>query len=266
MADPYTNLAAAEANVQAAILVALEARCEDPSQVAMRQRYLSRLSLPNGAVGVEFGSGTGHVARDMVEVAGCSEVLGIEPGPGLIARARELFADVEGLSFSEGDAAETGLPSASQDLVVMHTLLCHVQDPAAILAEAARIAKPGALVVVFDGDYAATSVEVSSGDPLDVVVRHFIENFVHDKRFMRRASGLLEAAGFEIVERWSEGYIPDDPNYFLSVIDRGADALVREGTVGKVFGEATKAEARQRVEDGRFFGFMSYIGLQAVRI
>jgi arsenite methyltransferase len=266
MSDPYMNLAAADADVQAAIAAAMEARCEDPLQVAMRRRYLARLDLADGAVGVEFGSGTGHVAVDMVEVAGCAEVLGIEPGPAMIARARELFKDVKGLSFVEGDAAATGLPDASRDLVVMHTLLCHVSDPVAILAEAARVAKPGATAVIFDGDYSATTVEVAAGDPLETLVSHMIDAFVHDKRFMRRAATLLEAAGFRVMERWSEGYVPEEPAYFLSVVDRGADHLVREGTIGAELGDALKAEARARVESGRFFGFMSYIGLRAERI
>src|SRR6056297_203202 len=266
MTDPYMNLAAAEDEVQTAIANAMEARSADPLQVRMRSRYLAQLDLPMDAVGVEFGSGTGHVARDMVEIAGCSQVLGIEPGPVMIARARELFGDIEGLSFTIGDAAKTGLPDASQDLVVMHTLLCHVAEPAAILVEAARVTRPGGIVVVFDGDYTATSVELTSGDPLDSVVGRFIDDFVHDKRFMRRAAPLLENAGFRIMKRWSEGYVPDHPPYFLSVLDRGADLLVREGAISAAFGEAVKQEARHRVDTGRFFGFMSYLGLQAERI
>lgn len=266
MTDPYMNLAAADMEVQAAIAAAMEARCNDPLQIEMRRRYLARLDLPDGAAGVEFGSGTGHVARDMTEIAGCAEVLGIEPGPVMIARARELFGDVQELSFAEGNAAATGLPDASRDLVVMHTLLCHVSDPEAILAEAARVTKPGATAVIFDGDYHATTVEVSPGDPLETVVHCFIDAFVHDKRFMRRAAPLLEAAGFRVIDRWSEGYVPEEPAYFLSVVDRGADHLVREGAIGAALGEALKAEARARVEAGRFFGFMSYIGLRAERI
>jgi hypothetical protein len=43
MADPYMDLAAAEADVQAAIAAAMEARCEDPLQMEMRRRYMSRL-------------------------------------------------------------------------------------------------------------------------------------------------------------------------------------------------------------------------------
>ena len=265
MADPYMDLAAADDEVQIAIANAMQARCEDPLQTKMRRRYLAELELPVNAVGVEFGSGTGHVASDMVEVAGCSEVLGIEPGPAMIARAEELFGETKGLSFAIGNAATTGLSDASQDLVVMHTLLCHVSDPSAILAEAARVTKLGGIVVVFDGDYTATSVELASGDPLDSVVCRFIDDFVHDKRFMRRAAPLLEEAGFRILKRWSEGYVPDQPTYFLSVVDRGADLLVREGSISPAFGEAVKQEARHRVDSGRFFGFMSYIGLQAKR-
>ena len=119
--------------------------------------------------------------------------------------------------------------------------------------------------MVFDGDYAATTVEVAPGDPLETVVRQIVDAFVHDKRFMRRAQPLLEAAGFRVVERWSEGYVPEEPTYFLSVVDRGADYLVRNETIGAALGEALKAEARARVESGRFFGFMSYIGLRAER-
>lgn len=266
MSDPYMNLADTDAELQSAIAKAMEARCDDPLQVAMRQRYLSRLDLANGAAGVEFGSGTGHIAADMVQVAGCNKVLGIEPGPVMIARARELFEEIDGLSFVEGNAASTGLPDASHDLVVMHTLLCHVSDPVSILAEAARITKPGATVIVFDGDYSATTVETAPGDPLEAVVCQFIDAFVHDKRLMRRAAPMLEAAGFRVMERWSEGYVPEDPAYFLSVVDRAADHLIREGTVGAALGKSLKEEARVRVDSGRFFGFMSYIGLRAERI
>ena len=69
-----------------------------------------------------------------------------------------------------------------------------------------------------------------------------------------------------MIDRWSEGYVPEEPAYFLSVVDRGADHLIREEAIGAPLGEAMKAEARGRDEAGRFFGFMSYIGLRAERI
>jgi len=251
--------------VQEAIAAAMEARALDPAQAAMRRRYLDALRLPSGAKGVELGSGTGHVSREMLEFAGCAEVLGVEPGPAMIARASALFADVPGLSFAQGRAEATGLAAASIDLVVMHTLLCHVAEPAEILAEAARIARPGAALVVFDGDYAASSVSIAEGDPLEAVVKRFIADNVHDMRLMRRAPAMLEAAGFAIEARWTEGYVPEDPAYFFSVVDRAADHLAGEETITAATAEALKAEARSRQSTGRFFGFMSYQGLRAIR-
>ena len=103
--------------------------------------------------GGRFGCGTGHVTRDLIEVAGAAEAIGIEPSPVLIARAREQHSDVPGLKFQEGDAAITGIAARSIDLVVMHTLLCHAPAVEALLSEAARIIKPGGLIAVFDGDY-----------------------------------------------------------------------------------------------------------------
>ena len=65
----------------------------------------------------------------------------------------------------------------------MHTPLCHVYDPEVILAEATRA-------------------------PLETVMHCFIDAVVHDKRALRRAAPLLEAPGFRMIDRWSDGYAP----------------------------------------------------------
>ena len=57
----------------------------------IRRRYFANLHLPPGAKAVEFGCGTGHVTRDLIEVAGAAEAIGIEPSPVLIrARANSI--------------------------------------------------------------------------------------------------------------------------------------------------------------------------------
>jgi hypothetical protein len=53
----------------------------------------------------------------------------------------------------------------------------------------------------------------------------------------------------------------DEPDYMLSIADRGADALVAAGAAGAELGEALKAEARRRVADGAFFGHIAYASL-----
>ena len=57
--------------------------------------------------------------------------------------------------FIVGDAHDLDFAAASFDAVVAHTLLSHVRDPLAVLAEAARVVRPGGTVAIFDGDYAS---------------------------------------------------------------------------------------------------------------
>ena len=54
----------------------------------------------------------------------------------------------------------------SFDLAVLHTVLSHVTDPAAMLSEAFRVLRPGGTLVVCDGDFSKASLAVASGDPM----------------------------------------------------------------------------------------------------
>jgi len=263
--DPYANIREVPVEMQRRLANALDTRAADPSQVEIRRRYFANLHLPPGAKAVEFGSGTGHVTRDLIEVAGAAEAIGIEPSAVLIARAREQHSDVPGLKFQEGDAEITGLAAGSIDLVVMHTLVCHAPAVEALLSEAARIIKPGGLVAVFDGDYELTSVALSSSDPLQAVVNRWIA-LVHDRWVPRRLGKLLAAAGFKIRRTDIFGYTATDPAYFMTVIDRGADLLVADGVLGQPTAEALKAEARRRLDEGTFFGSIPYVCVIATRL
>jgi hypothetical protein len=44
----------------------------------------------------------------------------------------------------------------------------------------------------------------------------------------------------------------------LTLVDRGADALVSAGRLEAAAAEALKQEARRRVEQGLFFGHIAY--------
>ena len=64
----------------------------------------------------------------------------------------------------------------------------------------------------------------------------------------------------------SHGYLEtDEPVYMLTLVDRGADALVSAGRLGAAAAEALKQEARRRAEEGRFFGHIAYTSLIARR-
>ncbi|MBO9449812.1 methyltransferase domain-containing protein [Tropicibacter sp. R16_0] len=260
MSDPYSNLAAQEIELQERIADAMEARCLEPAQVAIRKAYLSNLDLPPDAKALELGSGTGHVTRDLIKVAGAASAHGIEPSPVMVARANRDFGDDPRLSFSQGDAKATGLPDSSVDMVLLHTLLCHVPGPQDVLTEVHRILKPGGVLAICDGDYDTATAQIADFDPLDQLVRFMIDQNVTNLWIMRQITGLLTQVGFDLGPSTGHGYVAEgEAGYFLTVIDRGADRMVEDGLLFSETGAALKEEARRRVAENRFFGFMSYV-------
>ena len=266
MSDPYSNLAAQETSIQERIADAMEARCLEPAQVAIRKSYLSDLALPAGALAVELGSGTGHVTRDLIDVAGAERAIGLEPSPVMVERARRTFADETRLRFDTGDATQTGLDYKSVDLVLMHTLLCHVPGPKDVMVEAFRILKPGGIVAIFDGDYDTTTVATGYFDPLEPVVKYMIDANVHNLWVTRQLVPLAAEAGFAPGPVTPHGYLASgDATYFMTVIDPGLVKMQAEGLMTADGAAGLAAEARTRVVENRFFGFMSYLSMIATK-
>ena len=67
------------------------------------------------------------------------------------------------VEFRPGDSRKLDLADGAFDAVVAHTLLSHVDDPLAVLKEAARLVRPGGTIGIFDGDYA--SMTFGHADP-----------------------------------------------------------------------------------------------------
>ncbi len=262
--DPYADLGNASDEMQGRLLEAMIARAEDPKQIQMRRAYMAQLDLPSGASAVELGSGPGDVTRDIIEVAGAAEALGIEPSPVMVEAARARHADVANLSFSVGDAKTTELADASVDLVVLHTLLIHCPGPEEVLTEAFRILRPGGYLTVFDEDPPSVTAAIGEHDPFRAVVDNLLRSYVHDLWLVRRTPSLLIRSGFEILHRDGHLYLPAvDSPYFLTIIDRGADTLVDEGVIGKSLAEGIRDEARRRVEARSFFGSIGFVSIVA---
>jgi SAM-dependent methyltransferase len=242
----------------------LELRAADPKQRRMLEQYTARLSLPPGARVLEIGCGTGAISRFLVGLPGIGEVVGVDPCPHFVQRGREL-ADDPRLQLHVGDGRGLELPDASFDAVVFHTTLCHVPDSDRALAEAYRLLVPGGQLVVFDGDYASTTVATRRSDPLQACADAAIEALVHDPWLVRGLTARLLAMGFERPELDGYAYTTTDAEYMAVTAERGADALARAGTVAPETAAALKAEVRSRIAAGAFFGHIAYASAVAWR-
>lgn len=99
---------------------------------------------------LDIGTGTGR----MIEVLGPSvgQALGIDQSREMLAVARvnlERAGAVNGM-VRLGDMYQLPLPDASFDAVVIHQVLHYADRPAAAIAEAARMLRPGGLLIVVD--------------------------------------------------------------------------------------------------------------------
>jgi SAM-dependent methyltransferase len=114
---------------------------------------------------LEVGCGTARSRASSRGLPGVSEVVGLDPSPVFIDRARQSVGEVENLSFVLGNGRSLPFPDASFDAIVFHTTLSHNPETDEVLREAHRVAAEGALLVVFDGDYATTTVALAATIP-----------------------------------------------------------------------------------------------------
>jgi phosphatidylethanolamine/phosphatidyl-N-methylethanolamine N-methyltransferase len=115
---------------------------------AGRRAAAERLNRLAPARVLEAGVGTG-ISLGLYSRA--LQVTGIDLSPEMLARARarvraEAFQHVEGIH--EMDAGALDFPDASFDAAVAMYVLTVVPEPAAVMAELARVVRPGGEVIV----------------------------------------------------------------------------------------------------------------------
>jgi arsenite methyltransferase len=264
--DVYATISEADEALQERLADVIELRATDPQQRAMLADYLGDLPLAQGARVLEIGCGTGAIARAVATLPAVGEVVGIDPSPVFIHRAREAADGAPGVSFVIGDGRELPFEDSSFDACVCHTVLSHVPGPGAVLSEALRVTARGGHLAVFDGDYSTTSVAIAATDPLQACADAAMEALVNDRLLVRRLRPLVSDAGWDVLRLRSHGYLETgEAAYMLTLVERGADALVAEGRLGAPAAEALKAEAHRRVAAGEFFGHIAYASLIARR-
>lgn len=130
---------------------------------AAYERYMGRWSAPVAAVFVErlgvsagrrwldVGCGTGVLAAAVLAAADPQDVTGLDPSPGFVARARQR---VDRVRFTVGTATALPFPDGRFDATVGGLMLNFVPDPAAAVAELARVTGPGGVVAAYVWDYA----------------------------------------------------------------------------------------------------------------
>jgi ubiquinone/menaquinone biosynthesis C-methylase UbiE len=181
------------------IAARLEFRGTDEGYARRSQAYFARLPLRDARRILALGCGTGIEVRALrrltrPEVA----IVGVDHSPALIDAARRRTAD-EGLSgnvtYQVGDAHHLPYGDGEFDIVTLHTLISHVDDPPQVLREARRLVRPGGTVAVFDGDYASLTFAYPDHALAKAIEEKLIQLIVANPRIMRDLPRLLPGGG-----------------------------------------------------------------------
>jgi SAM-dependent methyltransferase len=166
---------------------------------------LGRIRLEPGQSAIDLGCGPSGILDQLaaaVSPGGC--VVGLDCDPAHTALAAQYVASV-GLANVEvltADARRTGLPSGSFDLVHARTLLVNIHDPAEVVAEMVRLARPGGWVASQepDAEHALCYPPLPAWDHLRKIFLASHDRLGADLRIGRRLPELFRQAGLEDVE------------------------------------------------------------------
>ena len=116
---------------------------------------LGQIGLKPGQSAIDLGCGpAGILALLAAAVSPGGRVVGLDANPVHVAMARENAArrELAGVEVIEADARRTGLAAGSFDLVHARTLLVTIPEPAEVLTEMVRLARPGGWVASQEPD------------------------------------------------------------------------------------------------------------------
>jgi arsenite methyltransferase len=117
-----------------------------PGGVALTDHAVALARLRPGAVALDLGCGAGATVERLTDRYGLTAV-GVDPSTTLIAAARARRPD---LPLVRGRGERLPLPDGAFDAVFTECVLSLAADPAAVLAETARVLRPGGVLVLSD--------------------------------------------------------------------------------------------------------------------
>jgi ubiquinone/menaquinone biosynthesis C-methylase UbiE len=141
---------------------------------------------------LDVGCGPGTITRELAALVHPGRVVGVDASEEAIREANRLHAGLDpaadNVSFVTADVYDLEFEEATFDVVHAHQVLQHLSEPVRGLRSMLRVTKPGGVVAVRDGDYAAFAWA-----PLDPLLDRWMELY---HRICRANGGEADAGRF----------------------------------------------------------------------
>ncbi len=200
---------------------------------------------PAGKTVIDIGCGGGIYSKAWAEL-GAHQVVGVDFSSVMLAAAKENCSGYSTITFSLGDAAQTGLPAGCADIVFSRAVIHHLSDFSAFFAEAGRLLAPGGVCIVQD----RTPEDVMLPGSPQHIRGYFFTCF---PRLLEVEAGrrpmqdtvvrLMQEAGFQLVQArtmWETRRVYDD-------IEKLADDLQKR-TGRSILHELSDCELQELIE------------------
>jgi ubiquinone/menaquinone biosynthesis C-methylase UbiE len=163
---------------------------------------LDRVGLGPGQSAIDVGCGPSGILELLSErVSPGGRVVGLDADPAHAAMARQFAAErqLPGVEIMMADARQTGLPSGSFGLVHARTVLVTVPEPAAVLAEMVRLARPGGWIASLepDAEYSLCYPDHPAWTRVSAIFNAAFSRNGADILIGRRLTELYRAAGLD---------------------------------------------------------------------
>jgi SAM-dependent methyltransferase len=241
----------------------LEFRVTDPGYARLSQAYFARVPLSSARRVLALGCGTGAEVRALKRLVGPQTALvGIDHSQALVDIATRLTADeglLDNVSYRTGDAHRLPCDDADFDVVTLHTLISHVDDPLQVLREARRVVRPGGTVAIFDGDYASLTFAYPDHALAVTIEEKLKQVLVANPRVMRDMPRLLPEAGLELVE--AEGALYADVgsgDFWANAAEAYGTVLARSELLPPAVVDDWRAFQAESTAHNTFFGASNY--------
>jgi SAM-dependent methyltransferase len=268
--DVYRLAPSMEASALEMMAARLEFRATDERYVRLSQAYFTRLPLASAKRVLAVGCGTGVEVRALKRlVAADAALVGIDHSPTLVGTARKLTASEgfsDNVSYQTGDAHHLQFAEGEFDIVVLHTLISHVEDPLQVLHEARRVVRAGGTIAIFDGDYASMTFAYPDHSLAVVIEEGLKQIMVANPRVMRDMPRLLREALLELTHSGGELYADiGSGSFWANAAEAYGAWLARSEQLPPAVVDNWREFQKQSVQDNIFFGASNYYTFLARR-
>ena len=265
MSDVFLNIDEQPKESVSIISERLENRSLKGQFYDFTKEYFALMDFDENSKILELGGGTGVIGRNFIEyrnfkgkyvVSDLSKEL-LNFGE---KKAKELELD-NYLHFKQIDAmSKITHDKGSYDIVIMHTLVSHVPNPAVVIENAKKLLKRNGKIIIFDADY-ETLLMASGNKELDEIVNAAIKKgCVAQPKVMRLIPKIGNSLKLKLIKYKSNLlFEAGSAEFFYGMGKTLSNAVVKSNQLDKKIADEWLKEIEKAMSENTFFGMCPYI-------